>query len=385
MASISKYQNKSGKTMWRYQVFAGIDHVTGKRRNISRKGFKTKNEAELSMSKLLVSIDQHGFAEKNDLTYLKVYEYFIKSYRNTVKESTLNRVLGLFKYHVLPALGNYPIKDITTPICQEIVNKWSNNLKDFRKVKNYAGLVFKEAKRLKIIYDNPMDLVILPKPVKKIGSEKFENFWDRNELKKFFECLDEEYSSKNYKAIALFRLLAFTGMRKGEALALQWSDLNFLQKTLSINKTVTRAIDNKMVVGTPKTEHSIRVLDLDAKTLTVLKRWKQVQRKELLILGYNSDSQNQLVFTNYYNRLLSTTKPNKWLDHIIKKYDLKHIGVHGFRHTFASIAFESGATIKQVQVQLGHADVQTTLNVYSHVSKYAKKQTINKYAGYLGF
>jgi integrase len=385
MASISKYVTKSGKTMWRYQVFTGIDWSTGKRHNIGRKGFKTKNEAELSMSKLLVDINQHGFVENRNLTYTDVYHYFIKAYKNTVKESTLNRILGLFRLHILPALGNYPIKDITTPECQNIVNKWSKELKDFRKIKSYSSLVFKDAIRLKLIYDNPMDLVILPKPVKKIGSEKFENFWDKNELKKFFSCLEEEYSSYDYNAVALFRLLAFTGMRKGEALALKWTDFDFIHKTVAINKTLTRSVDNKLIIGTPKTARSIRTLDLDTKTVAVMKYWQQRQRKELLILGYNSNGKNQLVFSNYHNKLLAATKPNRWLERIIKKYGLKHIGVHGFRHTFASIAFESGATIKQVQEQLGHANVQTTLNVYSHVSKYAKKQTINKYSDYLGF
>ncbi|MCP9313404.1 site-specific integrase [Liquorilactobacillus satsumensis] len=173
-------------------------------------------------------------------------------------------------------------------------------------------------------------------------------------------------------------------MRKGEALALKWNDLDFTNHTLSINKTITRTVDNKMVVGTPKTLHSIRTLDL-ATTFNTMAQWRMQQREEMFMLGYNTDNADQLVFSNNRNELLTTSKPNKWLAHVIKKYDLKHIGVHGFRHTFASIAFESGATIKQVQEQLGHSDVQTTLNVYSHVSKYAKKETIDKFANYVNF
>ncbi|MFT8425731.1 MAG: tyrosine-type recombinase/integrase [Liquorilactobacillus sp.] len=385
MASFLQYKTKSGKKMWMYQTAIGTNPATGKSIRTTKRGFTTKHEAESALRRDLLNVDKHGYSQNNNLKYDDVYKYFIKSYKNTVKESTLNRVLGLFKHHVLPVLGNYRIKYITTPMCQNIVNQWATELVDFRKIKNYAGLVFKEAKRLKIIYDNPMDLVTLPKPVKKVGSEKFENFWDKNELKNFLKCLDKEYAESNYKAIALFRLLAFTGARKSEILALQWSDIDFINKTLTINKTITRSVDNKMIIGTPKTPKSIRTLDLDPKTVSIMKKWHQNQRKELSILGFNADRTGQLIFSNNQNRLLTTTKPNKWLDRIIKKYDLKHIGVHGLRHTFASIAFESGATIKQVQEQLGHADVQTTLNVYSHVSKYAKKQTINKFAKYVDF
>ncbi|KRL02926.1 site-specific integrase [Liquorilactobacillus capillatus] len=386
MASITQYTTKSGKKLWRCQYSVGTNPITGKSIRTSKRGFKTKHEAESALRHELMNVENHGYAEKRNLKYKDVYEYFIKSYKNTVKESTLNRVLGIFKHHILPALGKYPIKDITTPMCQNIVNRWSNELVDFRKIKNYAGLVFKEARRLKIIYDNPMELVTLPKKAVKIGEEKFENFWDKDELKLFFDCLKQEYEDKNMKAVTFFRLLAFTGMRKGEALALCWNDIDETAHTININKTVTRAVDNKMIVGTPKTKNSYRTLDLDKRTFEILMNWKKLQKEEMFLIGgFDTSLPTQLIFSNNKNSLLATTKANKWLDHVINKHNLKHIGVHGLRHTFASIAFEAGATIKQVQTQLGHADVQTTLNIYTHVTKYAKKDTINKFKNYVDF
>lgn len=385
MASITQYETKSGKKLWRYQYTTGIDPLTGKVKRTTKRGFRTKKEAEISASRAMLNVENHGYAENQNITYKEVYDYFMKSYQNTVKGSTLNRVLGLFKYHILPVLGKYPIKKISVPMCQDMVNHWSTELKDYRKIKNYAGLVFKEAKRLKMIYDNPIELVILPKKPPVIGSEKWENFWDKDELQLFFQYLNQEYSDKNEKAITLFRLLAFSGMRKGEALALNWSDINFNDCTVSINKTVTRAVDNKMVLGTPKTNKSIRTIDLDNKTISILKNWRKIQREEMLMLGFNTDNIEQLIFPNSYNKLLSFTKPNRWLDHIIDKYNLKHITVHGLRHTACALLFESGATIKQVQERLGHSDAETTLNIYAHVSKYAKKETATKFAEYMNF
>lgn len=382
MASFFRYETKSGKKLWRVDYTIGYAK-SGRPIRTSKRGFKQKREAEKFVSQSLVELDRHGYNKNRNATYKDVYDYFMSSYKNTVKESTLNRVLGVFKHHILPELGSYPIKNISVPMCQSAVNEWAKKIKDFHKIKAYAGLVFKQAKKIGIIYDNPMDNVTMPKTQKSKKSESL-MFYDKNELINFFQCLNLEYQNKNYQPIALFRLLAFTGMRKGEALALNWSDIDLNQGTLNINKSITRTVDNKMIIGSPKTNKSTRTIDLDAGTVKVLQHWKTAQKRMLLFLGFNAGGPEQLVFTSDHNTLLSTSKPNKYLQHVIKKYNLKYIKVHGFRHTFASLAFESGATIKQVQEQLGHSDVQTTLQIYSHVSKYAKKDTVDKFANYIG-
>ncbi|MCP9313403.1 Arm DNA-binding domain-containing protein [Liquorilactobacillus satsumensis] len=105
MASITQYTTKTGKKLWRCQYSIGTDSVTGKSIRTTKRGFITKKEAELAASKALLDVSNHGYAENHNLKYSEVYDYFIKSYKNTVKESTLNRVLGLFKHHILPVLG----------------------------------------------------------------------------------------------------------------------------------------------------------------------------------------------------------------------------------------------------------------------------------------
>src|SRR5699024_6044260 len=106
--------------------------------------------------------------------------------------------------------------------------------------KYYANLVFKEAIRLKIVYENPMDLIIVPKIKRSVGDEKLTNFWTKEEMAKFFKQLDATYSDHNQKAVAMFRVAFFTGMRKGELLALTIDDIDFKKQTLRINKTVSR-------------------------------------------------------------------------------------------------------------------------------------------------
>lgn len=82
---------------------------------------------------------------------------------------------------------------------------------------------------------------------------------------------------------------------------------------------------------------------------------------------------NQLVFSNENNGFMQPTKTRKWLKHILNNYNLPKITTHGFRHTHCSLLVEAGANIKEVQDRLGHSDIQTTMNIYAHVSKRAKE------------
>jgi len=394
MATITKYQLKSGQSLWRCGFPSSVDPLTNKVKRTTKRGFKTKAECQKFLTAKLAEIDNHGYSDNSDLTYKKVYEYFLESYKNTVKESTLNRVKGLFKHHILPSLGKYKVKKITAPMCQKAVNDWSKELTSFKMLKDYANLVFKEAKRLKIIYDNPMELIIMPKLKRNIGDEKLANYWTSQETSIFFEQLNKTYSDHNPKAIAIFRLSFFTGMRKGELLALQISDIDFDDKTLTINKTVSRGIDSKPIITTPKTKTSIRTIGLDDKTCVVMKQWIKELRKEMFILGYNIDSDpNQLLFPNTNNQLLSLTKINKWLQFVIDAYNkgkkdddkLKRINVHGIRHTACSLMLESGSSIKAVQLQLGHSDTSQIMKVYWHISNKTQMDTVNKLAKFVNF
>lgn len=100
-----------------------------------------------------------------------------------------------------------------------------------------------------------MDLIIMPRKKAKVSNKPL-NFWTKEETTKFFDQLYKTYSDHNQKAIAAFRVLFFTGMRKGKLLALQISDVDFKNKTLSINKSVSRGIDNTPIIATPKTNRT---------------------------------------------------------------------------------------------------------------------------------
>lgn len=379
---ISMYAKKDGTSAYMFHLYIGRDPLTGKQIQTTRRGFDSPKQAKLAMARLEIEMNDRGFVNNERATFRDVYNEYFPQYKNTVKESTWVKTEQMYKNHVLPIFGDKILSKITPQQCQSAINKWYNA--KFTKYKDFFRLissVFQYAIRLDLVHDDPTKRVIIPK--NKHVKDMTLNYFTVDELRTFFNYLD----SDNYpKRATFFRVLAFTGMRKGEALALTWKDIDFKNNQISINKTIARGADAKLIIQTPKTRSSERVVNLDDKTMATLKQWRSTQAKELLMLGFNVlKNKDQLVFSNTNNEFIQPVKPQNWLYKIIDKYDLKRITVHGFRHTYATLAFEAGASIKEVQEQLGHSDFQTTMNIYTAVTDKQKLETTEKFAKYVNF
>lgn len=108
--------------------------------------------------------------------------------------------------------------------------------------------------------------------------------------------------------------------------------------------------------------------------------------KKFLAVGINTNNEEQYLFTTFPgNEKLIPARANDWLKWIYKKYPQKKITLHGFRHTHASLLFEAGATIKEVQTRLGHSSSKTTLDIYTHVTQSKKQEAAQKFANYIDF
>lgn len=383
MAKIEQYTKKDGSTAWLFQAYLGVDPATGKEKRTTRRGFKSKKEASTVLSRLKHEINQKGFLKQEVYTFREVYEIWLPQYKQTVKESSYWKTTRLFEHHILPLFSDLRIDKIDVPYCQKAVDKWFNDgLKGYKLIFRYTAKVFKLAYNMDIIASDPTTKVTYPIKRETAVVKKLPNFYDKQELELFFDCLVKE---NNDKFTALFRTLAFSGARIGELLALEWHDIDFKGNTLSINKTITRGENNRLMVDVPKTHSSIRLISMDNKTMSLLKAWKSTQAKNYLMLGYNTSSKEQLVFSNAKNQYINTGKVYKVYIKVVNKYELKKITIHGFRHTHCSLLFEAGASVKEVQDRLGHSDIQTTMNIYAHVSKKAKDSTAERFANYLNF
>lgn len=383
MAKVQKYLDKNGNTKYMFQLYMGIDPQTGNKKRTRRRGFKTKKEATLALSRLQLELEnKSSLPTENNILFSEVYSEWYDQYQNTVRESTLARTDGMFQNHILPALGNKRIRTITIKQVQSAVNKWFKQVsQNYKRWYHYTTQVFEFALKRGYVVSNPAKLITLPKRQEASGDKDY-NFWNKSELQRFFDHIDKD---KELEHFTLFRILAFTGVRRGECLALTWNDINFTDSTLSINKTLTQGMKGKQIIQAPKTKASRRTIDLDFETMATLKRYRVSQQKEFLIRGYNTMQKEQLVFPNTLNGYKSLNTPSKWLHSVIDSMDIKPITIHGFRHTHCSALFSAGASIKEVQQRLGHTDVKTTMDIYTHVTHEQNKEAVQKLVKYLNF
>lgn len=362
MAEIKKYTKKDGSTAYMFNTYLGVDPKTGKTKRTTRRGFKTKKEANQALARIELGVDEpKPKTQKKYTTFEDIYKTWFDYYVYTVKETTALNTQTYFNKHILPIFGKQLIDQITFEDCQKAVIQWSKNSVVFPVYKSYTEQVFEYAIKKHIIDSNPMDFVIMPKrPKRKKANNDF--YYTQTELDEFLSWMKKNQPKKHYTAM---RVLAYTGLRRGELAALTWSDIDFKNATLNVDKGIVRIYHGTKLSST-KSESAVRKISLDQKTLNVLRSWKLEQRKIFFKLGLsvNSDEQ-QLIITNRENVHIS---PSYFL-WVMKRYPGKRLTPHGLRHTHATLLLNAGVLLPDVQYRLGHAQSSTTLNVYTHHSK----------------
>lgn len=364
-----------------FKAYLGIDPVTGKKKYTTKRGFKSPQEAKKAYNRLMVQVEENDVVTNSQRLFSELADEWFEQYKNTVRESTYVAQKLAYKKHILPLFGNLKISRISIPYCQKQVNHWYSYYKKYSNLIGLTSSVFKYALSLRLIRSNPMDAVIRPKRKKRIDEERYSApYYEKEELLEFLEI------AKNYPnpIYPIFRILAFTGLRKGELLALRWKDIDFEKRTLSVKQTLATCDKWEIKFQVPKTEKSLRTISIDSETLQVIKRWQLRQKEYFLKMGIKpTKNGEQLLFVSEENKPLYLDYVNHNLKIIINENNLKRITPHGFRHTHCSLLFESGASLKEVQVRLGHTDIKTTMDIYTHVTKRQTEETANRFADFM--
>ena len=377
---IKEYTTPKGEKRYKFLIYVGKDENTGHTIQIKKQGFKSKDEAlEAYLNyKLKIVKGEYEPLNKKKLTFKQLFESWDKVYKPTVKESTYAVTMRYFNNHILSALGNIYIEKITVAECQKAVNEWFEEAPHtFDRFIHYASKVFKYGIDMELLTSNPMEKVIKPKL--KERPQQYQEFYDKDELNKFLSCAKK----CNFRYFVYFRLLAYTGMRKGESLALKWSDIDFETNTISITRNVTTGLNNRPYISNGKTANSVRRIPVDSETMNYLKEWRYCQQKDMLKKGFNFLDADNYIFPTINNGITSLSKPRQWNKSICDKFGLRRIKIHGFRHTHASLCYSAGLNAKEIQKRLGHADSKTTMNVYTHVMKNDEKKAVKKFADFM--
>ena len=185
--------------------------------------------------------------------------------------------------------------------------------------------------------------------------------WSSDELKEFFAAIRE------HRLYAAFVVLATTGMRRGEALGLRWSDVDLDGERLAVVQTLT-TVNGAPVITATKTARSRRLIYLDGQTVAVLREHRRRQREERLAAGPGWDNGTDLVFRDELGWLVHPDWFSREFWRLVRDAGVQRIRLHDLRHTYATIALKSGVHPKVVSDRLGHTTVGITLDLYSHVT-----------------
>lgn len=380
---IKAYKLKDGTTKYMFQLYLGVDPLTGREKRTTRRGFSTRKEANLAIARLKLEFEEGPIKVVQNMRFKEVYESWIEIYKTTVKPTTYKAQLIVLNKHVLPYFEDMFVNKITPVICQKYINQQHKKLIKYHNSVNLAYRILEHAFTMKLIDENPMSRTTRPKRRK---SKKRDNeYWTKEELLHFFDCLDSVIGSGNYNhnLKIVYRLLAYTGMRKAELLALRWSDIDFDKKLLTISRTTGVTVDGYGIQDSTKTDSSTRTISLDRETLAIIRNYEPKLKRWLLVNGNSHHGDEQLLIPNEENEPYHLDYPNHFLNKLIKQFDLKKIHIHGFRHTHCSILFEAGASVAEVQDRLGHSDFKTTMNIYNHVSEKMRDETADKFIQFM--
>ena len=379
---IKQITKKDGSIVYRANVYLGVDKVTGKDVKTSITG-RTKKEVKQKTKEAEIAFLQNGstrFQASNITTYKELVSLWWESYKHTVKPNTQLNVRRLLDNHILPLFGSYKLDKLTTPLIQNVVNKLADKT---NKGEDGAFLYYDSLHALnkrilqygvvmQAIPFNPAREVILPRNTQKAKREKIKHF-DNQELKKFLDYLDSLNLNKfrYYYENTLYKFLLATGCRINEALALSWSDIDLENSVVHITKT----LNYKQETNSPKSKSSLRDIDIDQATVSMLKQYKRRQVQEAWQLGRSET----VVFSDFIHEYPNNRTLQTRLRTHFKRAKVTNIGFHGFRHTHASLLLNSGIPYKELQHRLGHSTLSMTMDVYSHLSKENAKKAVSFY------
>ena len=379
---IKQITKKDGSIVYRANVYLGVDKVTGKDVKTSITG-RTKKEVKQKTKEAEIAFLQNGstrFQASNITTYKELASLWWESYKHTVKPNTQLNVRRLLDNHILPLFGSYKLDKLTTPLIQNVVNKLADKT---NKGEDGAFLYYDSLHALnkrilqygvvmQAIPFNPAREVILPRNTQKAKREKIKHF-DNQELKKFLDYLDSLNLNKfrYYYENTLYKFLLATGCRINEALALSWSDIDLDNAIVHITKT----LNYKQETNSTKSKTSLRDIDIDQATVSMLKQYRLRQTKEAWKIG-KSES---VVFSDFIHEYPNNRTLQTRLRTHFKRAKVTNIGFHGFRHTHASLLLNSGIPYKELQHRLGHSTLSMTMDVYSHLSKENAKKAVSFY------
>lgn len=318
---------------------------TGKNRKSTKRGFKTKREAEEWYRDFLMKQSQSC-----DMKFCDFVTMYLDDMQHRLREHTLINKEYIIKNKLIPYFGEKRINEIRVAD----IRTWQNTLiqQNFsqtylKTINNQLSAIFNYAVRYYELKDNPC------RKAGSMGKAKADEMeiWTKEEFQQFLDCLMD----KRVSWLA-FQILFWTGIRIGELLALTFADIDLDGKIITINKSYQR-LKGKDVITRPKTPKSNRKVNIPQFLVDDIQDYKESL--------YDPQPSDRVI-------PVAKTFLEKEMQRGMKLSGMKKIHIHSLRHSHASLLIEMGFSPKEIAERLGHENIETTLNTYSHL--YPDKQ-----------
>lgn len=369
---------KRGKDSYRLSCIAGYD-LQGKPIKKTKTIHGTIKDAKIELAKFVADVQKGLYVEGKSLKFEDFVEIWKRDYGSKeLAPSTYNRYLGMLNSRIIPYFAHFHVDKIKpTDIMQfydllsrdtQIIRKKNNNGKKTGKPLSSKTIVehhrllhamLQRAVYWQMIVANPAERVQPPK-TKKPKRKYYDDEQSKALVSNLMELTEDQFKYK----VAII-LTVFTGVRLGELMGLEWSDINFRDGIVSINRSSQYLAEKGVFTKTPKTESSIRDVAIPEFVVSLLEEYKYWYDNQKALFGELWYDSNRL-FVQADGKPMHPSTISKWFEKFVEQIGLPVINFHGLRHTNATLLIAQNIDVSVVAARLGHAQITTTYNFYVH-------------------
>lgn len=381
MADIKENRNKDGQLIsFRFRVGDGYG-IDGKQRRKTMTwkvphGMTEKQAIKAAQAAAVEFENQVKNGLAGSQRALKLSDFipmYLEVKKDVLSPRTYEFYSGVIDTLIIPLLGHIKLVDLKPAHVQQFIKYMQDNspvkLSPSTIKRKLAILqsILKQAVKLGLIQTNPAnaDRLTMPKPI----TPQVEIF-TRAEAQEMLSCLDDE--PLQYKVLIYLALMS--GAREGELVALKFSDIDFINNRITIERSAYKLKDQPTQTKPPK-DNDIRTVKVDKYTIELIRQLRAEKEQERLRLG-TAWLNGEWLFTTWNGSIMHPATPSHWFREFLKRHGLKHRKFHALRHTSATLLLLGGTNIKQVSGRLGHADLRVT-NQYLHCVAEADEAAAN--------
>lgn len=349
-------------TTWTYVVDAGIG-PSGKRTQKTKGGFTTKKAAQVALNEAINALREGVYVEPTRLTVgAFLTAHWLPAIRATVRPSTFSSYETHVRKYLVPALGNIGLQRLSPPAINamyadlQLPRDGQRRLAPATVRRIHATLhrSLRDAVRWQLTARNAAASADPPR-----APHPQTIVWNIDQLRAFLDFVTDD------EMVALWLFYALTGVRRGEALGLRWTDIDLDAGTAAIRQTII-PVDHKLVFGEPKTDKGRRALALDQDTTEALRAHRRQQLHNRMLVGADYDDAG-LVFARADGRPWHPELVSRRFARLVQRAGLPHIRLHDLRHTYATLSLTAGIGTRVVSERLGHSTLAVTADIYQHV------------------